>query len=52
MKRPSKESEKIKWYKIELCGCDEPIKIWQVEPDKMGIIKTLFEDYQENLELI
>jgi len=50
MQRPPKESEEIEWYKIELCGCDEPIKIWQAEPDKKEIMKYLFEDYRESLE--
>jgi hypothetical protein len=50
MKRTIKESEEIKWYKIELYGCDEPIKIWQAEPDKMEIMNNLFEDYQESFE--
>jgi len=47
MKRPTKESEDIDWYKIVLRGCDEPIKIWQAEPNKKEIKKNIVEDYLE-----
>ena len=45
MKRPLKEFEEIEWYIIELYERDEPIKIWQAEPNKKEIKKNMVEDY-------